>query len=135
MPLLPLLSLLLAAPPPPTLPPGVAWSYDVAPSADLSELVVEATFAGASRLEVDQPCEPFVREVQRVDGDKVTPISGSGSWAVSGCARGCKVRYKFQLRAAASRLNDPDEVAAFGATIESSPGAWLLRPTDETPAG
>src|SRR5436190_4757762 len=128
MPTLPLLMLLAAAP-----PSGAAWSYDVSPSADLSELAVEATFASASRLEVDRAAEPFVRDVQRVDGEKGTPLKGSGPWELPGCARGCRVRYRFQLRAAAERLNDPDEVMAFGATIESSPGAWLLRPDGDVP--
>ncbi|HEY8211832.1 MAG TPA: hypothetical protein VIG99_30330 [Myxococcaceae bacterium] len=120
---LPLLALLAAAP-----ASGAVWSYDVSPATDLSELAVEATFDTASRLEVDQAAAPFVRDVQRVDGEKGTPLKGSGPWELPGCARGCRVRYRFQLRAAAERLNDPDEVMAFGATIESSPGAWLLRP-------
>src|SRR3954468_4889502 len=130
MPTLLLLSLLAAAP-----PPGTPWSYDVSPAADLSELAVEATFASASRLEVDAAAESFVRDVQRVDGEKATPLKGSGPWELPGCARGCRVRYKFQLRAAAQRLGDPDEVAAYGATVESSPGAWLLRPDGDVPEG
>jgi len=118
---------LLAATPP-------AWSYDVSPSNDLSELAVEASFTSASRLETDGAAAPFVRDVQKVDGDKATPLKGTGPWELPGCARGCRVRYKFQLRAAASRLNDPDEVTAYGAVLESSPGAWLLRPTGDPPA-
>jgi hypothetical protein len=125
-----LLALLAAAP-----SSGAAWSYDVTPSNDLSELAVEASFTSASRLETDDEAAPFVRDVQRVDGDKAAPLKGTGPWALPGCARGCRVRYKFQLRAAASRLNDPDQVAAFGAIIESSPGAWLLRPAGDAPAG
>ncbi|HVE86330.1 MAG TPA: hypothetical protein VND93_25915 [Myxococcales bacterium] len=131
MPISPLLALLLAAPP----PPGAAWSYDVTPGADLSELAVEATFSGGSRLEVDPESAPYVREVQRVDGDKTAPLPGRGPWELSGCARGCKVRYRFQLRAAAQQLGDPDEAAVFGSIIESSPGAWLLRPTGDPAPG
>jgi hypothetical protein len=126
MPTLLLLALLATDP-----PSGAAWSYDVSPGKDLSELAVEASFTSASRLETDDPAMPFVRGVQRVDGDKATPLKGSGPWELPGCARGCRVRYTFQLRAAASRLNDPDEVAAFGSVIAGSPGAWLLRPTGD----
>jgi len=120
------LALLAAAPP--------VWSYDVSPGNDLSELAVEASFASASRLETDDPSTPFVRDVQRVDGEKTTPLKATGgAWELPGCAKGCRVRYKFQLRAAASRLDDPDEVAGYGAVIESSPGAWLLRPAGDPP--
>lgn len=130
MPTLLALALLAAAP-----PSGAAWSYDVSPSSDLSELAIEATFTSASRLETDDAATPFVRDVQKVDGDKATPLKGSGPWELPGCARGCRVRYKFQLRAAASRLNDADEVAQYGAIVESSPGAWLLRPAGDPPDG
>ncbi|HYV47419.1 MAG TPA: hypothetical protein VFA20_21315 [Myxococcaceae bacterium] len=120
------LALLAAAPP--------MWSYDVSPSNDLSELSVEASFTSASRLETDDPSTPFVHDVQRVDGEKTTPLKGNGgTWELPGCAKGCRVRYKFQLRAAASRLDNPDEVAEYGAIIESSPGAWLLRPPGDQP--
>ena len=142
MPISPLLSLsllpLLAAEPssPPSPPPaGAAWSYDAIPGADLSELAVEASFASASRLEVDRATAPFVHEVQQLDGEKATPLPGSGPWQVKGCARGCRVRYKFRLTSAATRLGDPDEVAGFGPTIVFSPGALLLRPVGDAPAG
>jgi len=68
--------------------------------------------------------------VVMVTADGAVPIERRGdSWYARGCAaRGCRIRYRFALREAAVARDDDDLAALYGETVESPPGAWLLRP-------
>lgn len=107
--------------------PVTGWMYDVecAPHADT--LLIEAAFASGSdaELTVDVGGEPFVRDVEVLEGDRWRAApSDHDSWRVRACVTGCRVRYQFLLRAAARA-----EVAYdHGAAIETFPSSWLLRP-------
>jgi hypothetical protein len=113
---------------------AAALRYQVTASEGASELTVEAQVAPfldrKGALSVDDGAEPFVRDVVIESGGVATPLARrDDSWFAPGCAvRGCKIRYRFALREAARALDDEDLATLRDGTLESPPGAWLLRP-------
>jgi hypothetical protein len=110
-----------------------AWRYrvDVGPGA--RELAIEGEFSGASaeELSVAEGAEPFVRGVEVLEGRAWSPVAARGeSWFVPACAaRGCRVRYRFDLAGAAAALDDFDRAGGYeGGAILAPPSTWLLRP-------
>jgi len=114
--------------------------YQVTASAAARELVIEARIPAFpdldGELSVDDGAEPFVRDVAIISAQGEVPIERRGdSWFAPGCAaRGCRLRYRFALREAATARHDDDLAALYGEIVESPPGAWLLRPL-RLPAG
>ncbi|HEY1960116.1 MAG TPA: hypothetical protein VGH28_31120 [Polyangiaceae bacterium] len=107
--------------------PKAGWTYEIVAARHADELVVEAAFAaGADReLTVDTGGEPFVQDVAFLDGERWRAVAPRGtSFFVPACARGCLVRYRFLLRAAARA----SIARAIGGAIETLPSTWLLRP-------
>ncbi len=114
---------------------SVAWDYEIRLTPDAGELFVEAGFAptDARSLTIDRDAAPFVRDVTFASGDRWTPVDGTGpTWPVP-CAVGCRVRYQFALRAAATKIHDPETAIVAGEVTVAPPATWLLRP--ENPAG
>src|SRR5437868_7555308 len=113
---------------------AAGFRYDVTASEGARELAIEARIPAFpdrdGELSVDGGAEPFVRDVVMVTADGAAPIERRGdSWYARGCAaRGCRIRYRFALREAAVARDDDDLAALYGETVESPPGAWLLRP-------
>lgn len=90
----------------------------MAPPGSLSDLVVR------------HGSEPFVRDVEVEDEDGWRSVRRrGGALHPPGCARGCHVRYRFELRRAAEALHDIDMAMAWGDMLEASPSMWLLHPT------
>ena len=103
---------------------AASWRYDVVVGAGASELRVDAWLppGSLSDLVVRHGGEPFVRdvEVEDEDGWRAVPRRG-GALHPPGCARGCHVRYRFELRRAAEALHDVDTAMAWGDMLEASP--------------
>jgi hypothetical protein len=114
--------------------------YEVTASAAARELAIEARIPAFpdrdGELSVDDGAEPFVRDVVIVSAGGAVPIERRGdSWFAPSCAaRGCRIRYRFALREAATARHDEDLATLYGEVVESPPGAWLLRPL-RVPAG
>lgn len=109
--------------------PHVAWSYDVT-AHGVQELDVEARFDAIAPpgLGVDDTALPFVRDVSLAGSAGATPVARRGStWSVP-CARGCTVRYRFELEAAAREIATPDTAIASGDVVIAPPSTWLLHP-------
>jgi hypothetical protein len=98
-----------------------------------SHLAIEATFAGAGAnvLGVDDSTAPFISSLEYSAGGRWSAVEGTdGSWRVP-CAAGCRVRYAFDLGAAADRIRDVETAGRAGRAIVAPPSSWLLRPTAE----
>jgi len=107
--------------------PAAGWTYEVEAAPHADRLSIEAAFASGSdtELTVDVGGEPFVRDVEVLDGDHWQAVAPDhDSWRVRACASGCRVRYQFLLRAATR----PEVAYDHGAAIETFPSSWLLRP-------
>lgn len=108
--------------------------YDVTASPGARELAVEARLPAFpdrdGELSVDDGAEPFVRDLVILSAGGAVPIERRGdSWFAPSCAaRGCRIRYRFALREAATARDDEDLAALYGEVVESPPGGWLLRP-------
>jgi hypothetical protein len=114
--------------------------YEVTASAAARELAIEARIPAFpdrdGELSVDDGAEPFVRDVVILSAGGAVPIERRGdSWFAPSCAaHGCRIRYRFALREAATARHDEDLATLYGEVVESPPGAWLLRPL-RMPAG
>ena len=108
------------------------WSYDVTAGAGANELFVDATFPRGSEpeLSVDDGAEPFVRDLALWQGATFRPVAPVGtSWFAPSCrSEGCRIRYRFLLRAAATSLDDPDVAIAHRGAWFAPPSTWLVRP-------
>ncbi|MDP9002171.1 MAG: hypothetical protein M3O46_18925 [Myxococcota bacterium] len=127
------------APPRPATatPTKAAWEYEVRASGpDARELAVEGRFAvGASDvLRIDDAATPFVRDVEYDSGQRWTPAIVRGPTWTAPCHRiGCRVRYRFALREAATKIDDAETAIASGDVVVAPPSTWLLHP--DGPAG
>ncbi|HEX9104247.1 MAG TPA: hypothetical protein VF997_18685 [Polyangia bacterium] len=116
-----------------------AWRYQVAVGGDGRELRVEATLAAgyADELSVDDGAEPFVRDVAvAADGGRGggwrAVAAQAGSWRAPECARGCKLRYRFELARAAAALSS-EAGERLGEVTQAPPSTWLLHPLHAPP--
>jgi hypothetical protein len=113
---------------------GVAWQYDVRPGrAGVDDLAIDSHFGPGSRgeLRVDDEAVPFVHDVEYASGSQwLKATAGRAAWSVPCGASGCRVRYRFALRAAATTLNDADTAIASGDVVVAPPSTWLLRPAE-----
>jgi hypothetical protein len=114
----------------------VVWQYDVhAGQAGVDDLLVDARFApkSAGDLRVDEDAAPFVHDVAYASGATwLRATAAEDGWSIP-CASGCRVRYRFALRAAATTLRDAETAIASGGVVVAPPFAWLLRPADPGP--
>ena len=114
--------------------------YEVTASPGARELAIEARIPAFpdrdGELSVDDGAEPFVHDVVILSAGGAVPVERRGdSWFAPSCAaRGCRIRYRFALREAATARDDEDLAVLYGEVVESPPGAWLLRPL-RVPAG
>ena len=107
---------------------GVPFQYAVR-FAD-GELTVEASFDqhNDGAFSVDRDAAPFTKQVEYAQGAAWTTVERQGdSWTIP-CARGCRVRYRFALRAACTRLAEADTAIAAGDVLIAPPSTWLLHP-------
>lgn len=112
-----------------------AWRYAVAAGDGARELRVEATVAAgySEELSVDDGAEPFVRDVAVDAGGGWRAVAPKDdSWFAPECARGCKLRYRFELARAAAALSS-EAGQSFGAVIQAPPSTWLLHPLHARP--
>jgi predicted metalloprotease with PDZ domain len=129
-----------SAAPAPSSPvaPAADWIYDVSAGSGAKELSVAASFPAGSEAElsVDDGAEPFVRDVAVQRGNSWQPVSPSGtSWLVPDCSStGCRIRYRFLLADASTKLDDPDVAMSQGEVFEAPPSTWLLRPLTDRAA-
>ncbi len=113
---------------------ATALRYEVAASAGARELSIEARIPAFpdrdGELSVAVGAEPFVRDVMLLSPEGAVRLERRGdSWFAPGCAtHGCRIRYRFALREAATASGDEDLAVLYGEIVESPPGAWLLRP-------
>ncbi len=118
---------------------GVLWQYEVrAGRAGIDDLTVDARFGPGSEGEfrVDQASSAFVRDVAYASGPRwVAAAATSSGWAVPCGPSGCRVRYRFVLRSAATTLNDVDTAIASGDVVVAPPSTWLLRPAADAVRG
>lgn len=123
---------------PPNVPPEAAidWTYDVhAQGIDLAKLSIEASFAPTSTetLATDDDAAPFVSGVEFFSAGRWMPApTDEGTWSAPCLSSGCRVRYTFALRDAASTIAGVDTALAAGGLIVAPPSTWLLRPVGET---
>jgi predicted metalloprotease with PDZ domain len=113
-------------------PDAVVWQYEVtADDAAVDALAVDAHFAPGSSdvLALDDDAAPFVRDVQYEAGSRWLAAGASGSmWTVPCRSAGCRVRYRFNLREAAEKVDDVETAVAAGDVLIAPPATWLLRP-------
>ena len=108
------------------------WEYEVTASEDATQLDVTATFArgATSEFSVSEQAEPFVKDLrveQRGRWETVQPRGAS--WFLPGCARGCRIRYRFELRNAAENVSlDSIAKKLADGVFEAPAHAWLLHP-------
>lgn len=119
--------------------PGLA--YAVTASADAVDLRVEVDVPRGlgAMFTIDPDAVPFVDDVAvavanasppRTVGWAPVPQTRTG-WRAPGCSpAGCRLRYRFHLRAAAQALDDPDTAAVRGGALVAPASTWLLRPSD-----
>jgi predicted metalloprotease with PDZ domain len=114
-----------------TAPAAVVWQYDVVSNrGGLDGLTIEARFAPMAddSLGVDDDAAPFVHDAAYASGAQWVSVERHGaSWKVP-CSTGCRVRYRYALREAATRLNDPETAIASSDAVSAPPATWLLRP-------
>ena len=119
----------------------VVWSYQVSAGPEARELFVEVDLArGVSEeLSVDTGAEPYVKGLERREGERFVPLAPRGSsWFVPECAAsGCHLRYRFDLLGAAAAVDDPDTAMALAdqRAVLAPPSTWLLHPLSPQPAG
>jgi predicted metalloprotease with PDZ domain len=124
--------------PPSAQPPAgsVVGDYAVRFDGASGSLFVEARFeasAGAA-FYVDRGADAFV-----LDAEAAPDQAGAGferiarhgrAFEARACgAGGCRVRYRFDLRAAARELDDIGTAIEEGQVLEAPPSTWLLAPT------
>jgi len=122
------------------MPPGGAptsWRYEVVAGPDARELWIDAWLPPGSLadLVVRRGADRFVQdaEVEDEDGWREVPRRDA-ALHVPECARGCHVRYRFELRRAAEAMRDIDDAIAWRDVVEAAPSVWLAHPT-LAPAG
>lgn len=116
---------------PPVVAPPAEHLYDVTLSPDASELHVSAVLAAGDggALRVGESFGEFVREL-RVEGVAEPTALFGPRVLVRACERGCRLSYRFLLRAAAratrrfARAYESDDV------VFAPPSTWLLRPEE-----
>jgi hypothetical protein len=127
----------LAAPAP--LPaPALEASFTVQVGAAAETLTVEASLptTDAGSLVLEDGGEAFLRDVElERDGRWVSVPHNAQGVAVPQCAKGCRLRYRFLLRAAALALGDPQAAAVYGGAFVSPPSTFLLHPKAVALAG
>jgi len=123
--------------PPPRAPAATgagAWSYEVALDERAETLAITGALAptASTELTVNEGAEPFVGGVEfsaaGAPWEGVEPRDGS--WTIPACARGCRIRYRFDLRAAAEALDADDTATSLHGVLEAPPATWLLRPLE-----
>jgi hypothetical protein len=127
----------IPAPRAPVDPATVVWDYQVrAVGAPIESLEVEARLEAGSGddLGIDDDALPFVRDVQVASGSSWTPALQRGStWTAACHDSGCRVRYRFALREAATKLDDVENAVASGGVVTAPPSTWLLHPAAPQP--
>jgi predicted metalloprotease with PDZ domain len=118
---------------------GVVGEYAARFDGATGALFVEARFAASAGTYffVDRGAEPFVRDVQAApDRDDTRdarwmPATKNGrAFEAQPCGAGpCRVRYRYDLRAAARRVDDMDVATEESEVVEAPPSTWLLAPT------
>ena len=115
--------------------------------APVESLEVDARLdaGGGDDLSIDEDALPFVHDVQIASGSAWQLVERRGSTWTAPCHEvGCRVRYRFSLREAATRLDDVETAVASGDVLTAPPSTWLLHPAFvpgrfrfhvETPAG
>jgi len=108
-----------------------SWRYDVVADGGARELRIEAWLPPGSLadLVVRRGAEAFVRDAEVEDDEGWH----EGAWRAAAlhvpeCARGCHLRYRYELAEAAAALRDTDIANAWGDVIEAAPSVWLLHP-------
>jgi hypothetical protein len=117
--------------------PAAEPSFRVQVGSGAETLAVEALFPAGSTgaLELEDGGERFLRDVELEQRGRWVPLAHSGeAVALDGCAKGCRLRYRFLLRQAAEALSDPQAAAVYGGAFVSPPSTWLLHPK-EAPLG
>lgn len=111
--------------------PGL-WSYQVQVSSGAEQLTVRAEFPSGvpATMAVDQMAHPYLRELQRCTAQGWVDVAITGaSWHLPSCKRaGCSLRYRYDLRRAAMRIDRFGYAAVRGGSILSPPTTWLLHP-------
>jgi hypothetical protein len=121
----------------PADPATVVWDYQVrAVGAPVESLEVDVRLQPGSgdELGIDDDALPFVRDVQVASGSSWSTVEPRGStWTAPCHAVGCRVRYRFALREAATKLDDVENAVASGDVITAPPSTWLLHPAAPQP--
>ncbi len=112
------------------------WQYDVVVGRGAAHLFVDARLPPRSvgHLVVSPNAEPFLLDAEVEGAGRWRPLTRAGvGFLVPECVRGCHVRYRFELRAAARALSSSETAVAWGNVLEAPPSTWLLHPTVAPP--
>jgi hypothetical protein len=108
-----------------------AVEYEATLRADGRLDVVARLPAGSSdRLFVEPGAEPFVERLEPRRTTTTPDLPGHGEPFAVDCARGCELRYRFDLPAAADRFDHVGYAARVGTALLAPPSTWLLHPRD-----
>jgi hypothetical protein len=109
-----------------------SWQYAAVTTQGGDEIIVEAAFpAGSSADLIAHPrAEAFFHDVRvsKSGGPWRTVTPSGAGFVATECARACRVRYRFDLRGAASALLDRDAAMEWDGVLEAPPSTWLLHP-------
>jgi hypothetical protein len=115
---------------------GVLGEYDVRFDHSLGVLSVEARFSASAggHFFVDRVADAYVRDVEAApdrDGARFERVTRNGrAFEARACSVGaCRLRYRYELRKAATEVDDVDVASDENGVIEAPPSTWLLAPT------
>lgn len=108
------------------------WQYTVTAAPTARELFVRAELPQGvpERLGVDRYADPFLSDLELATRDGWRPVVGTGrEFHVPECrARGCVLRYRYDLAAAADDIDRVGFAARRGTALLAPPSTWLLHP-------
>lgn len=116
--------------------PGISGPihYDVTPRESGARLSVIGRFPAGlpAEFHVDRNMIRWVRdpEIETASGWSKLPFDGE-TWNLAACAQGCRVRYQYDLGAAARETADVGYAAVHGEAYLAPPSTWLLHPATE----
>lgn len=111
-----------------------AIHYEVTPGDGGARLAVVADVPPGlpAAFHVDENMTRWLHglEIEGAAGWEKAPFDGE-IWRLSGCERGCRVRYEVDLGAAAREMDDVGYAAELGGAYLAPPSTWLLHPSQE----
>ncbi len=115
--------------------PTSALQYEVTPHDGGARLSVAADLPPGlpPSYHVDPSMTRWLRDLEMESGEAWSKVPFDGeTWQLAGCEHGCRVRYQFDLGAAAREMDDFAYASGSAGAYLAPPSTWLLHPAAET---